>query len=430
MTTLLFANNAKTTLAAPISSAALTATLALGTGAMFPSPGAGQAFYLTFTDVLTGNVREIVLVTARSGDTITMVRGQDNTTAQAWLANDVATMDPTAASMANAIQVDQFQRGDYEFATAAGTANALTATIPSNFSTIPNGLNLILMATAANTGTATLTLTLGSTVQSTYPIVKGFNAALVAGDIPGAGYPMQLNWSTVFSAFVLQNPATGIFTAAVPTGSLAWFPCATAPSGYVICNGQLLSRTGYAALYAFAVASGNISASDGTQTNGQFSPGDGSTTFRLPKLGGYFVRNLDSGNGIDPGRAIGTVQAGSNVSHTHAVSDPTHTHSTLVVDPTHYHGAVVYDPGHVHDTELTLSRGYVPGSFYDWPADGGQAAIGGTYGALTGISVGIYSASTGIAVANYAAGTGISVGNTGGYESRPINVAYPCFIKT
>ena len=413
MTTLLFANNAKTTLAAPISSAALTATLALGTGAMVPSPGAGQGFYLTFTDVLTGGVHEIVVVTARSGDTVTMVRGQDGTTAHSWLANDVAAMDPTAGTMNTTVQVDQFQRGDYEFATVGGTANALTATIPSNFTSIPNGMNLILVAAQANTGTAALVLTLGSTVQSSYPIVKGFNAALVAGDIPGAGYPMQLNWSTVFSAFVLQNPATGIFTAAVPTGSLAWFPCATAPSGYVICNGQLLSRTGYAALYAFAVASGNMAASDAARTNGQFSPGDGSTTFRLPKLGGYFVRNLDSGNGIDPSRAIGTVQAGSNVSHSHAatVTDPSHSHDASVSDPGHNHGGVGFP-------EIPSYGDYAVPS-----GDGGTHRDygGSTYAQSTGIGVGISGAYTGVSVAN---------ASNGGYESRPINIAYPCFIKT
>jgi len=208
MTTLLFANNAKTTLAAPISSATLTATLASGTGSLFPNPSAGQGFYLTFVDAATGLINEIVLVTARTGDTITIVRGQDGTTAKNWLAGDTAAMFPTGGTQANMVQEDQLQKGTYTYGTAGGTANALTATIVSQLSTIPDGFNFIVKASNTNTGASTLVLTLGSTILSSAPVVKGNNVPLAGGDIV-TGYPCQFTWSATLGAYVMQNPATG-----------------------------------------------------------------------------------------------------------------------------------------------------------------------------------------------------------------------------
>jgi len=96
----LFANNANSTLAAPISNSALTVTLAAGTGLLFPNPSAGQQFALTFNDAATGLLTEIVYCTARTGDSLTIVRAQESTVAQAWLAGDLAANLLTAGEMA------------------------------------------------------------------------------------------------------------------------------------------------------------------------------------------------------------------------------------------------------------------------------------------------------------------------------------------
>ena len=87
---LLFKNNARSTLAGAITNTALTANLAPGGGAVFPNPGAGQSFRLTFVDQATGLLREIVDVTNVTGDVITMTRGAEGTTALNWLAGDFA----------------------------------------------------------------------------------------------------------------------------------------------------------------------------------------------------------------------------------------------------------------------------------------------------------------------------------------------------
>jgi hypothetical protein len=114
-----------------------------------------------------------------------------------------------------ATTVGQVQTGSLTSAVAAGTANALTATIASSLTGLTNNQRITLTAAAANAGAATLALTLGSTALPSFPIVKGNDQPLAAGDIPGAGYPIDLDWSAGFGAFVMQNPATGIEANAV-----------------------------------------------------------------------------------------------------------------------------------------------------------------------------------------------------------------------
>lgn len=103
------------------------------------------------------------------------------------------------------------------------------------------------------------------------------------------------------------------------TGLIGLFMANAAIAPWVAISGQLISRTGAnAALWAYAQASGNITANDAAwlteqTTNGgpmgKFSPGDGSTTFRLPDPRGISIRAWANGSSVDSGRAIGTFQA-------------------------------------------------------------------------------------------------------------------------
>jgi hypothetical protein len=70
-------NNAFTTIPAGVSSTATSLTVATGDGAKFPVLGTGDVFYFTLIDV--NNNYEIVQVTARTDDTMTIVRGQGDT---------------------------------------------------------------------------------------------------------------------------------------------------------------------------------------------------------------------------------------------------------------------------------------------------------------------------------------------------------------
>ncbi|QPJ99267.1 hypothetical protein IDM36_15235 [Enterobacter mori] len=98
--TLLAANNAQTVLAAGINATATSLTVNSGTGALFPDPSAGVSFFkLTLIDSATGQLSEIVHVTARTGDTMTIARAQEGTTARAWSANDIAANMMTAGTL-------------------------------------------------------------------------------------------------------------------------------------------------------------------------------------------------------------------------------------------------------------------------------------------------------------------------------------------
>lgn len=119
--------------------------------------------------------------------------------------------------------------------------------------------------------------------------------------------------------------------AAMPVGTVFMVPANVAPTGSVKLNGALLSRTTYAELWAYAQASGNIEANDTNWstnrttngTNGKFSPGDGSTTFRIPDVRGDILRAWSDGSTVDSGRAIGSYQADAFQGHKH--SGPTQT---------------------------------------------------------------------------------------------------------
>ena len=119
--------------------------------------------------------------------------------------------------------------------------------------------------------------------------------------------------STIVNGGVLQTDGSGnlsfTLVQGVPTGSVFCMAVATVPSGYLECNGQSISRTTYAALFAVI----------GTQ----YGSASGST-FKVPELRGEFIRGFDNGRGADSGRSIGSHQNNDNAQHTHTT---THNHS-------------------------------------------------------------------------------------------------------
>lgn len=88
MDQILFANNVASTLTQSVSPSNTAITVAAGT--LFPSPVPGQVFYASIQDSF-GFV-EHVKVTARSGNVLTVVRGQDGTAATAFSAGSSIEM--------------------------------------------------------------------------------------------------------------------------------------------------------------------------------------------------------------------------------------------------------------------------------------------------------------------------------------------------
>jgi hypothetical protein len=97
MAEILFTNFAHSQLAAGINNSATTILLETGHGARFPAITGSDFFYVTLENASL--VREIVKVTARSSDTLTVVRGQDNTTAVSWNAGDTVALRLNAAAI-------------------------------------------------------------------------------------------------------------------------------------------------------------------------------------------------------------------------------------------------------------------------------------------------------------------------------------------
>lgn len=96
-------------------------------------------------------------------------------------------------------------------------------------------------------------------------------------------------------------PESRNMTEVNPPGMIQAFAQSTAPSGWLPCNGGLINRTTYSALFAAI----------GTR----YGTTDGSN-FALPDLRGEFLRGWDASRGIDTNegvqpRGFGTVQKGT-----------------------------------------------------------------------------------------------------------------------
>ncbi|CDZ29419.1 Hypothetical protein NGAL_HAMBI490_42850 [Neorhizobium galegae bv. officinalis] len=89
----------------------------------------------------------------------------------------------------------------------------------------------------------------------------------------------------------------------VAAGAIAPFAMVTPPAGWMKCNGAAVSRSTYAALF--------------TAIGTSWGVGNGTTTFNVPDLRGYFLRGLDDGRGVDTGRAFGTAQEDAMQGHRH-----------------------------------------------------------------------------------------------------------------
>lgn len=105
-----------------------------------------------------------------------------------------------------------------------------------------------------------------TTTTFTLPDGDGSNGQVLGTD--GSG---QLGWSSAFSSGMLVPYAGG-----------------SAPSGWLLCYGQAISRTTYAALFS---AIGTV-----------YGSGDGSTTFNVPDLRGRVIAGQDDMGGTSADR--------------------------------------------------------------------------------------------------------------------------------
>ena len=119
-----FSNNAATNLSAAISASATSITVA--DASEFPTLSGSDYTYVTLSNLLETTV-EVVKVTAISGNTLTVVRGQDNTTAASFASGDKCELRVTAALLN-----DVAEQADTNTEYTAGSGITLTGTVFSN----------------------------------------------------------------------------------------------------------------------------------------------------------------------------------------------------------------------------------------------------------------------------------------------------------
>jgi microcystin-dependent protein len=94
---------------------------------------------------------------------------------------------------------------------------------------------------------------------------------------------------------------------AVPAGAVMAFAMNSAPSGWLAADGSDVNRTTYAALFS-AIST-------------TYGAGDGSTTFALPDLRGYFVRGSGTNSDATAAGTFGAKQADAFKEHAHTLTN-------------------------------------------------------------------------------------------------------------
>lgn len=106
----------------------------------------------------------------------------------------------------------------------------------------------------------------------------------------------------------------------VPTGAVVPFAMNAAPTGWLAADGSAVARSGVSGYPALFAAIGTT-----------YGAGDGSTTFNLPDLRGYFVRGAGTNSDGKAAGTFGAKQADAVIAHTHSGTtgndSPDHTHS-------------------------------------------------------------------------------------------------------
>lgn len=199
--------------------------------------------------------------------------------------------------------------------------SALSASILSNAATVPvittsayaEGDTVVLTIDANTAQEATFT---GQKSGNTYIDCKWTEGNLGVGHSNGApviDYDSATHYNLLTKAMRLEHNDDGSHKDVVtPSGAIIGFGGSTAPSGWALCEGQAISRTSFAKLFAAI----------GTA----YGVGDGTTTFNVPNLKGKMPVGRDAAQTEFDVLA----ETGGAKTHTLTVAQiPVHTHTNV-----------------------------------------------------------------------------------------------------
>lgn len=284
--------------------------------------------------------------------------------------------------------------GVYTLPQAAFVAGTVisSAAVNSDFSDIATALTGSLPRDGQAGMTGQMKTVDGSNTSPGYSYNNETNTGFLRAGTGSIGVSIQGTQIGTFTSTGWSGAVTG-FVPFVP-GVVCDYAGATAPTYWLLCYGQNISRTTYSALFSAI----------GTT----YGSGDGSTTFGLPDLRGL----------VTFGKANMGGSATSKLTSTFYAADPTilgnlggsqyHVMNTSEL-VAHFHTASIFDQGHSHTTQIPGSSGNT----------GGGGAFGNNpIGANTGTSA------TGVRVNS---SNGLDTVNTTG-GSSPFAIVNPGII--
>lgn len=302
-------NNATSTLSANISNSDTAIALPTGDGAKFPSLSGSDWFPATIVDA-SGNI-EIVKVTARASDTLTVSRGQEGTTARAFVAGCRIDLRLTAAAIA------EIQTNIADLQTLAATLAPLDSAALTGDPTAPT-------PTAGDDSTA---------VATTDFVVNAIAAGVTKSGDAYAG---------------------------VPSGTVVFTIKQTAPAGWLLFADQTIGDASSGATYANVDALNiftDLYAAADADCPVFTSAGSASTRSALGSAAAAWAAHARMSMPKALGHAFAAAGAGSGLTSralASAVGEETHVLSTGEM-PAHNHG--VNDTGHVHGEQGSAVSG-------------------------------------------------------------------------
>jgi hypothetical protein len=248
---ILFANNAASTISSSILASDTTFSVAAGQGGRFPpANGAGLYFYATLID-LSNNI-EIIKVTNRVVDVLTVVRGQDGTTGLAFASGsrieqrlpNIAIQDIVAAAIA--------QARSFAMSTVPGNVTLTSADI-GTLKNVTAAADVTLPAASA-LGVGDAIRFKSSTEQKVRLLAAGSDT--IDGDVEYQipSYTTCEIAKSAAGAFVLTLKPNHIVGQLVPNT----FVGNVAPRGYLFPGGAPVSRTTYGGLFYASSLTGTI----------------------------------------------------------------------------------------------------------------------------------------------------------------------------